>query len=93
MATQVTRVAAEKWEVVRAEKFRDAAAGEDTWQYEVVGRVVGDAGSYWVELPKWHATGYAWERQPRKYALPRGAIAAVVDGTAARDRELRELKS
>ncbi len=72
---QVVRRGAEAWEVARV-----ARIAPDASEYEVVGQVVlCDDGLYRVELPLWQDIGHAWDRQPRGYQLPRGALRALLD--------------
>lgn len=71
---QVVRRAAEEWEVTRVRPLYG-----DVWEYEVIGRVVGDGGLYYAELPVWSVgeSGYTWRRQPRGYVLVRGALRSI----------------
>ncbi len=71
---QIVRKAAEEWEVIRVD-----SPGRGVHEYEIIGRVIRDGTHYRVDLPKWHDTGYEWDRQPRAFLLPKAALKLITD--------------
>ncbi len=71
---QVVRKAAEEWEVIRMD-----SPTKGTYEYELIGRIIKEGTHYFVDLPKWHETGYAWDRQPRPFLLPKAALRLITD--------------
>ncbi len=77
MAVQVIRRGAALWDVNRVNHLWTEKDGEDAHEYETIGRVVLDGDLYYIERPEWQAEGYVWKREPRGYALARGAFRAL----------------
>ena len=75
---QVIRKAVETWEVHVISELWDATSLD----YELAGRVIKDGKLYYAEIPKWHLTGFTWERQTRGYLIPRAAIRALTEKKA-----------
>jgi hypothetical protein len=82
MTMQVIRRGAETWEVTKVKTV--PTVDGNISEYELIGRVVRDGDLYYIGVPDWHVEGFEWDRRPRGYQIPRGAIVALTNGNVTK---------